>query len=139
MAAARADPKHAKFIELGDKIRDGKIELTAQQQGEWQKIFARFPPAVKDSLLLMGKRKPLPDTITDLSQQIETSLSKLHCNIKEVLGETAVQTLRTHLDLRGFQNLSRSELKISLQHMGAPNKKIFSGWQGQLKWQYKAQ
>lgn len=139
MAAARADPKLAKFIELGDKIREGKIELTAQQQGEWQKIFARFPPAVKDSLALMGKRKSLLDTITDLSQQIENSLSKLYCNIKEVLGETAVQTLRTHLDLRGFQNLSRSELKISLQNMGAPNKKIFSGCQGQLKWQYKAQ
>ncbi|MDO9103174.1 MAG: FapA family protein [Candidatus Nitrotoga sp.] len=138
MAAARADPKLAKFIELGDKIREGKIELTTQQHSEWQKIFARFPPAVKDSLALMGKRKSLLDTITDLSQQIETSLSKLYCNIKEVLGETAVQTLRTPLDLRGFQNLSRSELKISLQNMGAPNKKIFSGCQGQLKWQYKA-
>ena len=139
MAAARADPKHAKFIELGDKIIDGKIKLTSQQQSEWQKIFARFPPAVKDSLTLMGKRKPLPDAISDLSQQIETRLSKLHCNIKEVLGETTVQISRTQLDLRGFQNLSRSQLKISLQHMGAPNQKIFSGGQGQLKWQYKTQ
>lgn len=139
MAAARADPKLSKFIELGDKIREGKIELTTQQHSEWQKIFARFPPAVKDSLALMGKRKSLLDTITDLSRQIKTSLSKLYCNINEVLGETAVQTMRSHLDLRGFQNLSRSELKISLQNMGAPNKKIFSGCQGQLKWHYKAQ
>jgi hypothetical protein len=87
----------------------------------------------------MDKRKSLLDTITNLSQQIETSLSKLYCNIQEVQGETTVQTLRTHLDLRGFQNLSRSELKISLQNIGASNKKIFSGCQGQLKWQYKAQ
>lgn len=138
MDAARADPKQAKLIELGDKIRDGRVELTPQQKNEWQKIFAQFPTAVKDSLQLMEKHHALVREIAELTQQIKASYTDQQCNIKEVLGDTVVQSLPSLLGVAAFRNLSKQELRTRLQRLGAPNKLIFSGWQGQLEWQHQA-
>lgn len=138
MAVARADPKQAKLIELGDKIRDGLIQLTPQQQTEWQKIFAQFPPAVKDTLVLMGKYQMLANEIIELSQQIKAGYAEQRCEVKEVLGDTVVQTLHSHLGIAAFRNLPKQELKARLQHIGTPKKQIFSGEHGHVEWQSQA-
>lgn len=138
MEAVRADPKQAKLITLGDKIRNGLVQLTPQQQTEWQKLFAQLPQAVKDSLQLMEKHKALINEIADLSSQIQASYAEQRCNIQEVLGDTVVQTLSTHLGINAFRNLPRQEFKARLQQIGSPRKLIFSGWQGSLEWQHQA-
>ncbi|MBI3221529.1 MAG: DUF342 domain-containing protein [Nitrosomonadales bacterium] len=132
-----ADPKQAKLIDLGAKIRNGQIQLTSQQQNEWQKIFAQFPPAVKDTLVLQGKIKDLSDQIAELTRQIEASSTGQRCIIKEVLGDTVGQTLTTHLGVAAFRNLSRQELKTRLSQIGASRERIFSGWQGHVEWQFQ--
>lgn len=135
MAAARSDAKQAKLIELGDKIRDGLIQLTPQQQTEWQKVFAQFPTAVKDSLVLMGKRNTLVNEIAGLSQQIKASYAQQRCSIEEVLDDTVVQTLHAQLGIGAFRNLPKQELKSRLLHVGIPKKRIFSGSHGRFEWQ----
>lgn len=132
-----ADPKQAKLIDLGAKIRNGQIQLTSQQQNEWQKIFAQFPPAVKDTLVLQGKIKDLSDQIAGLTRQIEASSARQRCLIKEVLGDTVGQTLTTHLGTAAFRNLPRQVLKTRLSQIGTSRERIFSGWQGHVEWQFQ--
>lgn len=136
--AVRADPKKAKLITLSEKIHNGLVQLTPQQQTEWQKLFAQLPQAVKDSLQLMEKHKALINEIADLSLQIKASYAEQRCNIQEVLGDTVVQTLSTHLGVNAFRNLPRQEFKARLQQIGSPRTLIFSGWQGSLEWQHQA-
>lgn len=138
METARSNPKLAKLIELSDKIRNGLIQLTPQQQTEWQKVFAQLQPAIKDTLLSMEKHNALVNEMADLSQQIKASYGEQHCVLKEVLGDTVAQTLISHMDITMFRNLPKQELKTQLMHIGAPKKLIFSGEQGHLEWQSHA-
>ena len=138
MSAAQANPKQAKLIDLDSKIRAGTVQLNAQQQKEWQQVYAQLPPEIQNALALLEERKILQQEFTSLAQQIKALYTEQRCSIKEVLGETVAQTLSSHMEISAFRNLPKQELKTELLHIGSPKKVIFKGAHGSFEWSSKA-
>ena len=137
MAANQSDPGYVKYLAILEKIQNGSIKLTAEQQVEWQKIVNQYAPIQKGSDSLMKKRLLLENEIERLSQARKTCGAGECCVIKEILGDTIVRKLSSATGTSAFRGLPAQELKAQLQHLGTPQERIFSGDSGSFEWHFQ--
>ena len=137
MIATQSDPGFAKYLAIAEKIQNGSIKLTAEQQVEWQKIVNQYAPIQKGSDSLMKKCLALENEIERLSQVRRTCGAGEHCEIKEVLGDTIVRKLNSNAGMSAFRNVPVQELKTQLQHLGTPQERIFSKDSGSFEWHFQ--
>lgn len=137
MAANQSDPGFTKYLAILEKIQNGSIKLTAEQQVEWQKIVNQYAPIQKGTDSLMKKRQILENEIERLSQARKTCGAGECCVIKEVLGDTIVRKLNTNAGISAFHKLPTQELKAQLQHLGTPQERIFSKDSGSFEWHFQ--
>jgi uncharacterized protein len=137
MESSRANPKLAKIIDLGDKIRTGVVKLTPEQQVEWQRVVDQFAPMMKESAYLMEKCARLEDEIAHLFETRKTGETVESCEIGEVLGETVVRQIGTNQGMLTFRDLPAHELTALLRQPASAKDRIFSGQSGRLEWHFK--
>ncbi len=145
ITAASSEPGFAKYLSIMAMIQAGTIRLTAEQRMSWQQMANRYATAAKalavlnaGEMKLEEKGQALEQEIERVSRQRKDSGAGVRCEIKEVLGETVVQKLRSGSGLSIFHNLPGHELRAKLRHLGGPQERIFSGSQGCVEWQFTA-
>ncbi|MBI3902609.1 MAG: DUF342 domain-containing protein [Nitrosomonadales bacterium] len=137
MNSLRANPKIARILDMGDKIRSGQIRLTPEQQVEWNKVVDQFAPMMKESAYLMEKCQKLEGEIERLSALRQSSANGECCDIAEVVGETVVRMVHTNEGTTAIRPLPAHALTTFLRHPVAAQDRIFSDTRSSLTWQFK--
>lgn len=134
---AATNPAFARYLAMAEKIRDGKIKLTPEQQAGWKKIVNQFAPIIKSSEDLIKNCLALEDAIKQLTQKrTACGAGGEYCKIKEILGDTLVQKLNSDQGMSIFRSLPHQKLRAKLQQPGVAQARIFSDHQGNLDWHF---
>jgi hypothetical protein len=119
------------------------VKLSATQQESWQKMTAKFAKTNNAMDKLMAEKQDMIKNMESfqeeeiyLLQARERSGEGIHCEIKEIVGDTLVRTLVAYNGTSEFVKFSASELRIKLHEQGFSQERVFFGETGNLDWQY---
>lgn len=145
MEKIRADQGFAKFLSIRSMVRDGKIQLSPEQQLNFRDMINRYTPAMRtmekfstEKQELMQKLEKPQAMLNELEHEHASSAAGRKCSIAEVAGETYVQQFATNLGVQHFADMPAKDLRTALrQHAPAPQR-IFGAGHGSVNWSYKA-
>lgn len=139
----QADADVAKYLALAASIQQGSVKLSSCQQENWQKMTANFVKTKKTMDTLEAEKQELMKRLKSFQQEAEYLLQArersgegIHCEIKEVVGDTLLRTMAAYNGTSEFVKFSASELRIKLHEQGFSQERVFFGETGNLDWQY---
>jgi hypothetical protein len=140
----KEDEEVARYLALAKSIQQGSVKLSDAQQGNWQKMTAKFARTTRMMDKLNAEKqeqlKRIPDFEQRLAQLIkvrEKCGEGIHSEIAEVVGDTRVRTMIAEKGIAGFQKSNANELRIKLREQGFPLEQVFLGSEGNLDWNYE--
>ena len=140
-----ADPEFSKLLALTDMVRTGKLVLSPAQESNFRQMqnrhlaglkamerFAKEKQALQQSL--QAKR----DEISHFKQAQMALAAGRGCTIAEVVGETCVQKVATHLGVAHFRGVSGNGFGMRLRELAPAPKRIYLQDSGSVSWRHTA-
>ncbi len=141
LEALKNDAEFAKYLALVSSIKQGKIQIGAQQQEPWKKMTARFAGSLNAMGQLNQQIQAQLATLQELQQEKEEleAMRKqkgagISCDIAEVAGETLVRGLVE--EVHALQKYAAGEIRNRLRAQN--QQRIYSGDHGSLAWTMQA-
>ncbi|HEY0843817.1 MAG TPA: flagellar assembly protein A [Noviherbaspirillum sp.] len=128
---------------LAAKLRAGELNMSQQQEANWQKLLSRVTPLLhqlkmrNDELnALRGASQALAGRIESITRRSREMSSNIACSVGTMRGETAIRTLKSHLDAPSLQTLAHKELRACLRESRAECTILFNGSAGNFEWTF---
>lgn len=148
IAARRAEmdeqmkaPGVGKYLAVRHAIRSGDITLTAAQDEQCRKSTQKLAhplfrlQALKGEIdTLEAKRAELDVQLAELDSRREAAGADIRCDLDQVTGEVAVQTMAISPDTAVFGNADAAALKHRLRDTRTVRQRLFLGESGQFSW-----
>lgn len=144
LAQIKGDEEVAKYLALAASIQQGAVKLNAAQQESWHKMTAKFAKSNSAMAKLSADKQEQLKRIEALQQEIAYLLEArkksgegIHCEIKEIAGDTLVRTMVTFNGIVDFKKTSATELRIKLREQGFAQERVFFNDEGCLDWDFE--
>ena len=139
----KANPEFAKFLSIGQMVRAGKIKVSPALEQNFRLLQNKYAGALKVLDKLNHEKQDIKASadskrqeLAQLKQAQTAAAAGRGCTIREVVGETCVQQLRTNLALSHFSGSSGNELGKTLRAAAATPVRIFLDDKGNVDWHF---
>lgn len=145
MDKLKSNPELAKFLSIGQMVRSGKITVSPALEQNFKLLQHKYAGALKVLDKLNHEKQGLKASadskrheLAQLKKAQTAAAAGRGCNIREVVGETCVQQLRTNLSVANFSGSTGNELSKTLRAAAATPVRIFLDDTGCVDWHYAA-
>ncbi|MES2264046.1 MAG: flagellar assembly protein A [Pseudomonadota bacterium] len=139
--AITSEPELRNYLMLATRVRKQEVQLTPDQLVLFQKMAVSVGPAlrtvgklslsVKEAQAQQGQ---VQEMAAQVRQQKQALLALGRCNVKTVVGETLVRTMRYNPDQGAVFDRPPKDIKSRLRASSASLAAIFSGSSGSIAW-----
>ena len=144
MDKLRTNPEFAKFLSIGQMVRAGTIKVSPALEQNFKLLQHKYAGALKVLDKLNHEKQDLKASADSKRQELAqlkeaqaSAAAGRGCTIREVVGETCVQQLRTNLGLSHFSGSTGNELSKTLRAAAATPVRIFQDDKGSVDWHYE--
>jgi uncharacterized protein (DUF342 family) len=140
-----ADPEFSKLLALTDMVRAGKLVLSPAQESNFRQMQNRHVAGLKAMERFAKEKQALQQSlqaknfeITHFKQSHRALAAGRECTIGEVVGETCVQKVPTHLGVPNFRGVSGNDFGRKLREMTPTPQRIYLQDSGSVAWRHAA-
>jgi uncharacterized protein (DUF342 family) len=128
---------------LNAKLRANEVNMTREQEANWQKLIGRVTPMLKrlksmsDAMReINGVRQGLSKRLAAIQRETEKASLDISCNIGTVHGDTIIRTMIMHPDRMALETLPTRELHARLRESSADSETLFNDDSGEFHWKW---
>jgi len=143
MEALSEQPEVKTYQLLNAKLRANEVNMTREQEANWQKLIGRVTPILKrlktmsDAMRdLNGVRQNLSKRLAVIQRETEKASLDISCNVGNVSGDTIIRTMIMHPDHMALETLPTRELHARLRESSADSETLFSDDSGEFHWKW---
>ena len=128
---------------LNAKLRAHELNMTHEQDANWQKLLVRVAPILKrirafndDLREVLAVNENLTEKIELLKHETSEASLDISCDVANINGETMIRTLVVRAGQAALETLPARELRARLRATGADGTVLFSDSSGEFAWQW---
>jgi uncharacterized protein (DUF342 family) len=128
---------------LNTKVRAKQINMTLEQDANWQKLQDRVAPILRQVRALNAELQDarfasheVATKIQAITQKREEMFVDIVCKVNAVTGETNIRSLKIPPDAPVLQSLPARELRARLRESGPDSTSLFQGSEGTFEWRF---
>jgi hypothetical protein len=143
MKRGAADPEFAKFYALSEMVQAGQITLSSAQESSFRQKQSKHAGALRAMEKMAKEKQGLQHLLQAKQSELDhfkeaqnARVAGRGCTIREVVGETCVQQMRTNLGVSHFKGSIGNDLGKMLREGASTPQRVFQDDQGSLEWLY---
>jgi uncharacterized protein (DUF342 family) len=128
---------------LHAKLRANEVNMTREQEANWQKLIGRVTPILKQLKAMSdvmrdtnGVRQNLSKRLAAVQRETEKASLDISCNVGTVSGDTIIRTMIMHPDRMALETLPTRELHARLRGSSADSETLFNDSSGDFQWKW---
>jgi uncharacterized protein (DUF342 family) len=139
--ALLATPEVRSYLTAEQRIRGGGVSLTAAQEAQWRQATQRLARPLHEIQVLQKQIETLSATLAEhqsqlaeLDAQREQADAGMACDVLQVVGGVAVQTIVVPPDLPVLAEIEIKKLRHVLRDTRQVKSRLFHGETGRFSW-----